>query len=143
VPPVAVEQFDLQSEGTAVWAFGDGWHEAEYDQRTRRPFRWSGRRADLLVVNADNDTEITLVADSPMKYFAEPPKVTIAAGGQVLRSEQADASFSWRIRVPLDALNRASGIVTISTDRAFRPSESGVADGRELGLRFFAVAGSR
>jgi hypothetical protein len=143
VPPVAVEQFDLQSEGTAVWAFGDGWHEAEYDRRARRPFRWSGRRADLLIINANKDVEISLDGDSPMKYFAEPPKVTVAVGGQVLRSEQVDAAFSWKVRVPLNTLKGASGTVTISTDRAFRPSDSGVADGRELGLRFFAITGSR
>jgi hypothetical protein len=143
MPPVAIEQFDLQSQGTAVWAFGDGWHEAEFDRRTRRSFRWSGPRADLRFVNADSDIEIALDADSPMKYFAEPPKVTIAAGDRVLRSEPVDAPFSWRILVPLDALTRSSGIVTISTDRAFRPSDSGVADSRELGLRFFAIAGSR
>jgi hypothetical protein len=143
VPPVAVEQFDLQSQGTAVWAFGDGWHEAEYDRRTRRSFRWTSRRADLRILNAARDTELMVDVDSPIKYFDGPSTVTIAAGDRVLRSERVRDAASWRIHVPHDVLARSAGTVTITTDRTFRPSDTGVADNRELGLRFFAVAVSR
>ena len=143
MPPVAVEQFDLQPVGTAVWAFGDGWHEAEYDRRTRRSFRWSSSRATLRIFNAARDVELVLEADSPLRYFAEPPTVTVAAGDLVLKRERVAAAFSWRVVVPLDALERSDGAVTITTDRSFRPSDTGLADGRELALRFFAITGSR
>jgi hypothetical protein len=140
---VAVEQFDLQSPGTAVWAFGEGWHEAEFDMRSRRAFRWSGARAELLILQAARDVELTLRVDSPLKYFDEPPIVTISAGEQVLARTRVDGPFTWRLRVPVAALTRSSGIVSVSTDRVFRPADAGSADGRELGLRFFTVSGSR
>ena len=33
-PPVAIRQFDIQSSGTLIYGFGEGWHEAEYDNAT-------------------------------------------------------------------------------------------------------------
>lgn len=141
--PVAIEQFDLQSSGTAVWAFGDGWHEAEFDARSRRAFRWSAARAELLILQAARDVELTLHVDSPLKYFDEPPIVTISAGEEVLARTRVDGSYTWRLRVPIAALARSSGIVSVSTDRVFRPADAGLADRRELGLRFFFVSGSR
>lgn len=143
LPPITVEQFDLQSEGTAVWAFGEGWHEAEYDRRTRRSFRWSGPRAVLRIFNAVRDIEIALEGESPLRYFAEPPTVAIGAGDLVLRRERVGAAFSWRIRVPLEVLKRSAGMVSVTTDKTFRPSDRGLADGRKLGLRFFTITGSR
>lgn len=141
--PVAVEQFDLQSPGTAVWAFGDGWHEAEFDARGRRAFRWSGARAELLLLQAARDIDLILEVDSPLKYFDEPPIVTISAGEEVLARTRVDGPFTWRLRVPVAALARSSGIVVITTDRVFRPADAGLADRRQLGLRFFSVSGSR
>jgi hypothetical protein len=143
LPPVAVEQFDVQSEGTAVWAFADGWHEAEYDRRTRRSFRWAGRRADLRILNAAGDIELVLEVDAPAKYFAEAPTVEVSTGDRVLRRERVGDAFSWRLRVPRDVLANSAHIVTITTDRTFTPSDAGVADARELALRFFTVAVSR
>jgi hypothetical protein len=141
--PVAIEQFDLQSQGTAVWAFGDGWHEAEFDARSRRAFRWSSARAELLVLQAVHDLDLILEVDSPLKYFDEPPIVTISGGEEVLARTRVDGPFTWRVRVPVAALARSGGIVAVSTDRVFRPADTGSADRRELGLRFFTVSGSR
>ena len=141
--PVAVEQFDLQSPGTAVWAFGEGWHEAEYDARGRRAFRWSAARAELLILQAERDVDLVLQVDSPLKYFDEPPIVTISAGETVLARTRVDGPLTWRLRVPAAALAQAAGIVSVSTDRVFRPADAGAADRRELGLRFFTVSGSR
>jgi hypothetical protein len=141
--PLTVQQFDLQSSGTAVWAFGEGWHQAEIDQRSRRPFRWSRARAELLILQAARDVDLVLEVDSPLKYFDEPPIVTISAGEEVLARTRVDGPFTWRLRVPVAALTRSSGIVAITTDRAFRPADAGSVDRRELALRFFTVSGSR
>jgi hypothetical protein len=141
--PVAVEQFDLQSPGTAVWAFGDGWHEAEYDTKRRQSFRWSGRRAELLILQATRDIELVLEIGAPLKYFDEAPIVTISAGDQALARTRVSGPFAWRLRVPSATVARSSGVVVITTDRVFRPSDRGFADRRELGLRFFTAAGSR
>lgn len=141
--PLTVQQFDLQSLGTAVWAFGEGWHQAEIDQRSRRPFRWSGARAELLILQAVRDVDLVLEVDSPLKYFDEPPIVTISAGDEVLARTRVDGPFTWRLRVSVAALARSSGIVAITTDRVFRPADAGSADRRELALRFFTVSGSR
>jgi hypothetical protein len=143
LPSIAIEQFDLQSEGTAVWAFGAGWHEAEFDRRTRRAFRWSSGRAELRILNVSRDTDLMIDVDSPIRYVNEPPTVTIAAGSRVLRSEPIRDGVSWRVHLPREVLEGSAGTVTITTDRTFRPSATGVADSRELGLRFFAVAVSR
>ena len=141
--PLSVQQFDLQSYGTAVWAFGEGWHQAEIDQRGRRPFRWSSAYAELLILQAVRDVDLVLEVDSPLKYFDEPPIVTISAGEEVLARTRVEGPFTWRLRVPVAALARSSGIVAITTDRVFRPADAGSADRRELALRFFTVSGSR
>jgi hypothetical protein len=143
LPPVAIEQFDLQSAGVPEWGFDVGWHEAEYDGRTGRPFRWTSASAALRVVNVSRDVELRLVGDSPLKYVYRAPIVVVRAGAATLAREEPSDAFDWHIRVPREALERAGGVVTLETDLPFRPADTGSADRRVLGLRLFEVAIAR
>ena len=42
--PTAIEQFDLQSPGVTMWAFGRGFHEPELDNQRGRAWRWMSER---------------------------------------------------------------------------------------------------
>ena len=141
--PVAIEQFDLQSVGVPVWGFDHGWHEAEFDRRTGRPFRWSSGSADLRIAGASRDVELRLSGESPLKYVGRVPAVVVRVGSVVVARETPSADFRWRIRVPIAALAAGGGVVTIATDAIFRPGGAGSADRRELGLRLFEVAIAR
>ena len=142
-PPVAIEQFDLQSVGVAVWGFGPGWHEAEYDRRSGRSFRWSGPSADLRIAGTARDVELLLTGESPLVYLDRPPTIEVRAGTRVLAREAPSNDFTWRIRVPHDALEAGNGVLAVTTDTIFRPGTRGSADRRELGLRFFEVTIAR
>jgi len=143
LPPVAIEQFDFQSVGVPVWGFDQGWHEAEYDRRTGRSFRWTSASADLRIAGATSDVELRLSGESPLKYVERAPTVIVRAGSAVLARETPAADFNWHIRVPMAALAGGGGVVTITTDAIFRPAATGSADRRELGLRLFEVAIAR
>lgn len=143
LPPVAIEQFDLQSVGVPVWGFDQGWHEAEYDRRTGRSFRWTSASADLRIAGATSDVELRLSGESPLKYVERAPTVVVRAGSAVLARETPAADFNWHIRVPMAALAGGGGVVTITTDAIFRPAATGSADRRELGLRLFDVTIAR
>ena len=143
LPPVAIEQFDLQSVGVPVWGFDQGWHEAEYDRRTGRSFRWTSASADLRIAGATSDVELRLSGESPLKYVERAPTVVVRAGSAVLARQTPAADFAWHIRVPVAALAGGGGVVTIATDAIFRPAATGSADRRELGLRLYEVAIAR
>jgi hypothetical protein len=126
-----------------MWAYDTGWHEAEYDRRTGRSFRWTSPSASLRLVNAAGDVELRLSGDSPMKNVDRAPTVVVRAGEAVLARQQPADAFEWRVHVPRAALDRAAGVVTIETDVPFRPAERGSADRRLLGLRLFETSIAR
>ncbi|MBI2835356.1 MAG: DUF2723 domain-containing protein [Acidobacteria bacterium] len=135
---VAIEQFDLQAPRSVVFAFGPGWHEQEYNPTAGRLWRWTSERADAIVHHGGHDLILRMTAESPLRYFDAPPRVVVRAGQQVLARAAPDADFSWRIRVPAEALDRAGGILTVQTDRVFVPSDrSASSDRRHLGLRIY------
>ena len=49
-PEIAVEQFDIQPPSRVMFAFGDGWHEAEYNNATGVRWRWASDRATLRIL---------------------------------------------------------------------------------------------
>jgi Protein of unknown function (DUF2723) len=143
LPPVAIEQFDVQSVGVPVWGFDQGWHEAEFDRRTGRSFRWTSGSANLRIAGATGDVELRLSGEAPIKYLERAPMVLVRVGSTVLARETPSADFAWRIHVPVATLAAGGGVVTIATDAIFRPGAAGSADRRELGLRLFEVAIAR
>ncbi len=137
-PPTAIEQFDVQSAGTMMWGFGEGWHEAEFDA-TRGPWRWTSQRAALVVDGATTSVALRMVVDSPRRYFDGPVQVLVMAHGRTFRAITVDRETTEiRMELPVDALT--AGDLAIETDQTFVPAErGGPADHRRLGLRVFAL----
>ena len=137
--PTAIEQFDLQSAGAMMWAYDEGWQEAEYNP-TRGVWRWTSDRSTLRIIDASTPVAITLRVERPTRYFDQHPIVRMKAADRVLGETRFEGSELWSVNVPLDALHAASGRIVIETDLTFVPAErDGVADRRRLGLRVFGV----
>ena len=139
-PPVAIRQFDIQPSGTLIYGFGEGWHEAEYDNTTGVSWRWSSGRS-VLRVSPPQDVEVRMRGESPLKYFREVPTVKIRAGDRIVGVLRPDADFEWAVKVSADAIRSGEGAIVIETDRIYLPGQAeGTSDARQLGLRFFEIA---
>ena len=139
-PPVAIRQFDIQSRGTMLWGFGEGWHEAEYDNATGVWWRWTSGRS-VLRVSPPQDVVISMRGESPLKYFREQPTVRIRAGDWIAGELRPATDFEWSVKVPADAIRNGEGAIEIETDRIYLPGPAeGTPDARQLGLRFFEIA---
>jgi hypothetical protein len=137
--PTAIEQFDLQTRGSLMWAYDAGWHEAEFDPAFGM-WRWASERATLRLVDAATPVTITIRAERPRRYFDDDPVVRMTAGDRLLGETRFDETELWSVTVPLDALQASNGRVTIETNLTFVPAERGEApDRRRLGLRVFGV----
>jgi hypothetical protein len=136
--PTAIEQFDVQSAGTMMWGYGEGWQEAEFNTELG-VWRWTSDRATLRIVGWSGPLEIVLRVESPRKYFDEDPIVRLTADGEVLGETRFADRDTWSTRVSVDALQRSGGRITIETNRTFVPAERGGPDERRLGLRIFDV----
>ena len=133
-----MRQFDIQSAGQTLYAFGEGWHEAEYDGTTGRRWRWTSDRSVLRVKGADGAVRITMRGESPLRYLDAPPAVRITAAGRVIAQFRPDADFEWTVTVPAADVIRAEGAIAIETDPVYLPGPAeGTADERRLGLRVY------
>ncbi len=138
--PTAIEQFDLQSKGSMMWAYDEGWHESEYDPRLGL-WRWTSGRSTLRIVDATAPVTLTMRVEQPRRYFDTSPTVRLTAAGRVLGETTFADTELWSVRVPLEVLQASGGRVSIETSRTFVPAErEGRADQRHLGLRVFGVA---
>jgi hypothetical protein len=138
-PEVAVRQFDIQPIGTPIWGFGEGWHEAEYDNATGRRWRWTSERS-VLRVATDRAVRLELRGESPLRYVDSPPTVRVTAGAREIARLHPDDDFTWRVDVPASDVARSGGAIAIETDRVYLPGPAeGTADARRLGLRLFDV----
>jgi hypothetical protein len=138
-PPVAIRQFDIQSSSTLIYGFGEGWHEAEYDNATGLSWRWTSGRS-VLRIAPPQDVVIRLRGESPLKYFREVPTVKIRAGDRIVGELRPDADFEWAVQVAADAIRNGEGAIEIETDRIYLPGQAeGTPDARQLGLRLFEI----
>jgi len=150
VVPTAIEQFGLQPLDRIQFAYGEGWHEDEYQPRTGLRWRWSSGRAALQVWPVDRDVRVTLVFESPLKTFDDAPIVSMTAGARELARLTPRDAFSIDVVVPAADLAAAGGRLVIATSRTFVPAEHVGAgdprhgDRRALGLRLLdaSVAGA-
>ena len=137
---VALEQFDLQPDGTVMFGFVDGWYEPEYNPRTSQAWRWMSEQGRLWIRPIGRDVVLTLSGESPLKYFDKPPAVRVSAAGTELGRAALSSDFTERITVPAAALLASGGIVTVDTDLWFSPAERGESpDERHLALRVYRV----
>lgn len=144
----ALEQFNLQPADVVQFGFDDGWYEPEHNPSpagaSSRPlsqsWRWASERAVVRVHNAGHPVTVRAMIDSPLRYFADPPRVRLLAGDRVLAEIQPSSDFTLEADVPVDALRAARGRLTIETDRAYVAGErEGTADARRLALRVFSM----
>jgi hypothetical protein len=139
-PQVAIRQFDFQPAGTLIYGFGEGWHEAEYDNATGVFWRWTSGRS-VLRVWPPQPVVVGMRGESPLKYFSEVPTVRIKAGDRIVGEFRPDTDFEWAVNVPADAVRGGGGAIVIETDRIYLPGEAeGTSDSRRLGLRLFEIA---
>jgi hypothetical protein len=141
VPGLAtIEQFDLQSAGTIMAGYDEGWYEQELNPATGQIWRWMGRVAKLRVVPDGHDLTLRVAGDAPSRNFDRPSHVVVRAGETTLLTAESFHELAWTIHLPAEALARANGIVTIETDQTFRPADRGrSADRRSLGLQIYRV----
>jgi hypothetical protein len=140
VVPSAIEQFDLQDAGALMWAYGEGWQEAEFNQ-SLGVWRWTSERATLRIAGPPRAVRVAMTVESPLRYFDEAPLVRVRAGGRELAVSTIAEARDWMFDVPADALAASDGTITIETDKTFVPAERGTApDRRRLGLRVFAIS---
>jgi Protein O-mannosyl-transferase TMEM260-like len=138
--PTAIEQFDLQPHGTLMWGYDEGWHEAEYNPALG-VWRWMSDRATVRIVGAASPLLVTVRVERPRRYFDDDPIVRMLAGDELLGQTTFAAGDTWSVRVPLEALIRTAGRITIETNRTFVPAEREAApDQRRLGLRVFGMS---
>ena len=125
----AIEQFDLQTAGSLMWGFDDGWHEAEYNPRVGL-WRWTSERAAFRIIDADGPVRVRIQIESPSRYFDGAPTVKLMAASQVLAELRPTGDTILDAVVPAAVLRAANGRVTVETSRVFVPAERGGASDR-------------
>lgn len=135
----AIEQFDLQNPEALMWGYGDGWNEAEYSTALGM-WRWTSERSLLRISGPAQDVRVSLVIESPRRYFDAPASVRVKAGDRAVATREVADTETWTFEVPGAALAASGGALAIETDTTFVPSASaGGADNRRLGLRILAI----
>jgi hypothetical protein len=137
-PEVAIRQFDAQSETGIVYGFGEGWHEPEYATDTGLRWRWTSERSVLHLRGTPQELRLTLIGESPLKYFDAPPTIRVTSNGQLIREFQPDADFEMTINLAPTVWRDGAASIAIESDRVYLPGVvEGTADERHLGLRLF------
>lgn len=138
-PPVAIRQFDIQSDTGLVHAFDEGWHEEEYDNATGLRWRWTSERSVLRVVPSQA-VRLRMRGESPLHYFSAPPAVRVTVAGRTIAEFRPDDDFDWTITVPSNDVAEGDGRIAIETDPVYRPAlAERSSDERRLGLRLYEI----
>ncbi len=139
--PTAIEQFDVQSAGALMWAFGAGFHEPELDSVRARAWRWMSERAEIEVVHEAGDATLVLRGEAPLTYFEQPSTLEVRAGTRSLARVELAGDFEIRIGVLESQLRASEGTIVLTTSQTFSPAErDGTNDRRRLGLRLFETS---
>ena len=109
-----------------------GWHDRE------EAGRWSTQQGTLVLGPPAGGGRSTLVLGG-VSHRLDTPRVTVrAAQRQLIETPVPPGAF--RLTAEVDVLPGSGPLlVEIATDRAFVPSEHGMADSRPLGLFFFSA----
>src|SRR5688572_17215723 len=133
----------LQSDNLFV-VFRDGWHETEVgDEGTGLEWQWSKQTATLSFRNPKRDVTFYLQADQPAAAFAEPQRVEVRLGPDVIDSFVLPTGPRElrRIMLASSRLGTADTVeMTVSVDKTFVPALTPAmrsSDSRELGIRVY------
>ncbi len=139
-PRIGLEQFDFASHGDVMAGFSAGWQEPETEVETGRSWRWAGPRATLLAYSGGGAVRLTLVGESPLRYFDRPSTIVVLVEGREVARFTASADFTETIVVPAAAFTVSPSRITIESDQMFVPAERGdTPDRRQLAQRFFRI----
>jgi hypothetical protein len=137
---VALEQFDVQGAGVPMCAIEEGWHEPEYNPLTAVAWRWMSDRAVVWVRPTGRDVTLEFLGESPLRYHATAPLVSVRAGDRPVADFRPDTDFHRSIVLPASALAAAGGRVVVTSDQSFVPAErDGSPDRRRLAVRMYSV----
>ena len=139
-PPVAIEQFNLQSPDRVQYGFDEGWYEPEYNPRTARSWRWMSERAVVRVHHAGRGVVMRFGGESPLRYFDQAPRIRVMVGERVVSELAPTSDFAAEVPIPADALTAANGRIVLTSDRGFVAGErEGTADRRRLAIRVYSL----
>jgi hypothetical protein len=140
-PPVAIEQFNLQSADRVQYGLDEGWFEPEYNPRTAQSWRWMSERAVVRVHHAGRHVVLRLNGESPLRYFDDAPRIRVSVGDRVLSELTPTADFTAEVAITADVLTAAGGRIVLTSDRGFVAGErEGTADRRRLAIRVYSLA---
>ncbi len=133
----------LQSDNFFV-VFRDGWHQTEVgDEGTGLEWQWSKQTATLAFRNPRRDVTFYLQADQPASAFAEPQRVEVRLGPDVVDAFTLAPGPRElrRVKIAAGQFGTAETVdMTVSVDRTFVPALIPAMrsnDSRELGIRVF------
>ena len=142
-PPsrTAIEQFDASSR-RAVFGYGEGWQEPEFNPRNGLRWRWLSERGELRVRAPAGASRLTLhlEGESPRKYFSRGSRLVVRAGEQPVFDQVLSADFSIDAAVAMPPGSDRDTTMTLETNQVFVPAERSWRpshDRRHLGLRIF------
>jgi hypothetical protein len=137
---VALEQFDVQSDGVPMFAAESGWQEPEYKPETGLSWRWMSSRGELWVRPIGRDVRLRLTAESPLKYFDRSPVLRLSLGGDEIARLSPSSDFTWEVTMPAAKLAAADGRVVIESNESFVPGGTSGGDQRNLAIRVYRLA---
>jgi hypothetical protein len=138
---VGIEQFDVSST-RALFGYGRGWHEPEFNPQNGLRWRWLSERGELRVRAPPGVSALMLhlEGESPRKYFSRGSRLVVRAREQVVFDRVLSADFSIDAVVPVVPGWDHETTISLETDQVFIPAEQSwrpTGDRRHLGLRVF------
>lgn len=139
-PRIGLEQFDFASAGEAMVGFAEGWQEPEMEVDTGRTWRWASPRATMVTYAGNGPVRLTLVGESPRRYFDRPSTLVVLVEGREAARFTASDDFVQTVDLPAALFTVSPSRITIETDQTFVPAErEDTGDRRQLAQRFFRV----
>ena len=131
--PTAIEQFDLQSPGITMWAFGHGFHEPELDNQRGRAWRWMSDEARLEIPQTAGDVTLVLEGESPLTYFDAPSTLEVWSGEAKLGTVPLSGDFVVRLGIRAARLRGQPGHAAPHHLADFRAGRAGRAPPTDAG----------
>jgi hypothetical protein len=139
-----VGRFNMTVQSNNVFViFKDGWHETEVGDDGGLEWQWSKKEGTIAFRNPKRDSVLLLQVDQAVNALADPQRVEVRLGPNVVDSFALPVGIRElrRIQLPVALLGAADTIeITIAVDRTFVPAEVPAlrsSDSRELGVRVF------
>ena len=120
-PRLALEQFDVQSEGRLMFGYGDGWYEHEYKPSTGVQWRWTSGRAEIVAVHGGRPARLSLAGET--ETFTRRSRVRVLIGDRVVAEDAVGKTFSFDVGIPASLLGAERTVIAIETDQTYVPAE--------------------